>query len=242
MYEIIQSRITDSKLVGGDETGTKISKKKGWFHVWQNTELTFIVASFNRGYSTVEDYFRNGFSKAIYVSDCWSAQLKILALRHQLCFAHLLIELKNFEESLKCEWSLKMKELLQKAIKLKQEMKPDDFRKPPKQIEEIEKELDELLKSNSSKFHKKQLAFIKRLTKNRQSVFVFLEYEFVPYDNNGSERAIRNVKVKNKVSGCFRSYQGAINFAVLRSVIDTTIKNAQDVFTSIQLIAKFRPE
>ena len=138
--------------------------------------------------------------------------------------------------------SIRLKELLQKAIKLKQEMKPDDFRKPPKQIEEIEKELDELLKSNSSKFHKKQLAFIKRLTKNRQSVFVFLEYEFVPYDNNGSERAIRNVKVKNKVSGCFRSYQGAINFAVLRSVIDTTIKNAQDVFTSIQLIAKFRPE
>lgn len=242
MYEIIQNRITDSKLVGGDETGTKIGKKKGWFHVWQNTKITFIVASFNRGYSTVEEYFSNGFSNAIYISDCWSSQLKIPALKHQLCFAHLLRELKNFEETFKCEWSIKVKELLQKAIKLKNQMTSDDYLKPPILISEIENELDELLKIDSNTFHKKQQAFIKRLTKNRQSIFVFLEYEFVPFDNNGSERAIRNVKVKNKISGCFRTFEGAVIFAVLRSVIDTTIKNSQDVFTSIQLIAKFRPE
>lgn len=242
MYTEIQKRISESKLVGGDETGTKINKKKGWFHVWQNTKLTFIVASFNRGYSTVEEYFGLGFSSAIYVSDCWSSQLKVPALKHQLCFAHLLRELKNFEESFKCEWSLKMKELLQKAIKLKNQMSSDDYFKPPISISEIENELDELLNIDSSNFHKKQLAFIKRLTKNRQSIFVFLKHEFVPFDNNGSERAIRNVKVKNKISGCFRTFEGAVIFAVLRSVIDTTIKNSQDVFTSIQLIAKFRPE
>jgi transposase len=242
MYEVIQSRVMDSKLVGGDETGTKIGKEKGWFHVWQNTKLTFIVASFNRGYSTVEEYFSLGFSNAIYVSDCWSSQLKVPALKHQLCFAHLLRELKNFEESFECEWSLKMKELLQKAIKLKNQMSSADYFKPPISISEIENELDELLNIDSGNFHKKQKAFIKRLTKNRQSMFVFLEHEFVPFDNNGSERAIRNVKVKNKISGCFRTFEGAVIFAVLRSVIDTTIKNSQDVFSSIQLIAKFKPE
>jgi len=63
----------------------------------------------------------------------------------------------------------------------------------------------------------KQLIFqavIRRLIKNRQSVFVFLSDEFVPYDNNGSERAIRNVKVKNKISVCFRTFEGAVVFAV----------------------------
>jgi transposase len=150
MYNEIQNRISVSNLVGGDETGTKINKKKGWFHVWQNTKLTFIVTSFNRGYSTVEEYFSNGFSNAIYVSDCWSAQLKIPALKHQLCFAHLLRELKNFEETFKCEWSLKVKELLQKSIKLKNQMTSDDYLKPPILISEIENELDELLKIDSN--------------------------------------------------------------------------------------------
>lgn len=242
IYQEIQNRISMSKIVGGDETGTKICKKKGWFHVWQNTKLTFIVASLNRGYSTVQEHFADGFSNAIYVSDCWSAQLKVSALKHQLCFAHLLRELKNFEETFKCEWSLKIKKLLQESIKLKNEMTYNDYLKPPIIITEIQKEFDELINQDSSKFHKKQQAFIKRLIKNRHSIFVFLEFEYVPYDNNGSERAIRNVKVKNKISGCFRSFQGAENFAILRSVIDTTIKNSQDVFAAIQLIAKFRPE
>ena len=76
-------------------------------------------------------------------------------------------------------------------------MTSDDYLKPPILISEIENELDELLKIDSKTFHKKQQAFIKKLTKNRQSIFVFLEYEFVTCDNNGSERAIRNVKVKN---------------------------------------------
>jgi len=88
----------------------------------------------------------------------------------------------------------------------------------------------------------KQQAFIKRLRKNRQSILVFLYHKDVPFDNNASERAIRNVKVKNKISGCFRSFNGAKNFAVLRSVIDTTIKNTKDVWKSIQLIAKVEPE
>jgi transposase len=242
MYEEIRNRIAVSNLVGGDETGTKINSKKGWFHVWQNPKLTLIVASFNRGYSTVEEYFSNGFTNAVYVSDCWSAQLKTPALKHQLCFAHLLRELKNFEETFKCQWSLDMIQLLQKAIKLKYEMAPQDYLKPPKILSEIEDELDQLLNVNSSSFHKKQQAFIKRLLKNRQSIFVFLQFPYVPFDNNGSERAIRTIKVKNKVSGCFRSFQGATNFAILRSVIDTTIKNSQDVFTAIQLVAKFRPE
>ncbi len=80
MYQEIRNRIAISNVVGGDETGTKINTKKGWFHVWQNSKLTFIASSLNRGYATVEEYFSNGFDKAVYVSDCWSAQLKIPAI------------------------------------------------------------------------------------------------------------------------------------------------------------------
>lgn len=241
MYQEIQSRISVSGLVGGDETGTKINMKKGWFHVWQNPKLTFIVSSLNRGYATVQEYFCNGFKNAVYISDCWSAQIKVPALKHQLCFAHLLRELKNFEEAFDCKWSQDVKLLLQQAISLKKEMNPYDFLEPSLSVLEIETKFDQLLRIDSEQFHKKQKAFIKRLVKNRQNIFVFLYHENVPFDNNGSERAIRNIKVKNKISGCFRSENGAINFAVLRSVIDTTQKNTKDIFQAINLIAKFEP-
>ena len=76
-------------------------------------------------------------------------------------------------------------------------------------------------------------AFIRRLVKNKESILTFLYYQDVPPDNNGSERAIRNIKVKTKVSGQFRTGKGANRFAILRSVIDTTIKNSQNVFQAL---------
>ena len=61
-------------------------------------------------------------------------------------------------------------------------------------------------------------------------------YHEVPPDNNGSERAIRNVKVKQKISGQFKSFTGAKTFAILRSVIDTAIKNNLNPLHSLSQI------
>ena len=59
----------------------------------------------------------------------------------------------------------------------------------------------------------------------------------VPSDNNASERGIRNIKVKMKISNQFKSYEFAQHFAVIRSVVDTTIKNGQDVFNTLTNLA-----
>jgi transposase len=63
----------------------------------------------------------------------------------------------------------------------------------------------------------------------------------VPPDNNASEQAIRNVKVKMKVSGGFRNKEGkgAERYAKIRSVIDTTIKNGQDVHAAMIALANY---
>lgn len=240
-YNTIQARIMESDVVGGDETGTKINAKKSWFHVWQNGRLTYIVAAATRGYQTAKSYFEEGFSKAVYVSDCWSAQLKTPAKKHQLCLAHLLRELTNFEDALKCQWSVKLKALFKNAIQVKQNLQADDYKNEPQSVVELKNELQKLLEVEAVSFHPKAKAFVNRLVKNKESIFTFLQYDNVPYDNNGSERAIRNVKVKNKVSGSFRSMQGATRFAILRSVIDTTLKNNKDVFAAIELIARHAP-
>ncbi len=72
---------------------------------------------------------------------------------------------------------------------------------------------------------------------NRDHIFVFLDDLAVP-DNNSSERAIRNIKVKQKVSGQFKADNAAMDFAKIRSVIDTTIKNSQNVMKALRLIAQ----
>jgi transposase len=80
------------------------------------------------------------------------------------------------------------------------------------------------------------------MCKERQHLFTFLFIANVPPDNNASERAIRNVKVKQKISGQFKVENAAQNFAKIRSVIDTTIKNGLNVLEALVIIAKFEFE
>jgi transposase len=242
LYDSIRERVQQSCVVGSDETGSRFGGKKGWFHVWQTTRLTFIAASLNRGYRTIKEYFADGFPLTVYVSDCWAAQLKVPALAHQLCIAHLLRELRNFEDALACQWSSAMKQLLQEAIALKKQMQPQDYRVPVDPVIKLEQTLSELLQADHRTSHKKVQAFAKRLKKNRNSIFTFLHHPKVPPDNNGSERAVRTVKVKTKVSGLFRTEKGAARFAIIRSVIDTTIKNTNNVFEALTLLTNLHPE
>jgi transposase len=93
-----------------------------------------------------------------------------------------------------------------------------------------------LLLADHHTSHKKVKAFVKRLKKNRNSILTFLHHPKVPPDNNGSERAIRHVKVKTKVSGLFRTEKGATRFAIIRSVVDTSIKNTNNVFQALTLL------
>jgi transposase len=204
-YKDIWERVSQSDVVGSDETGCRVSGKKHWFHVWQTRLLTFIISFTSRGHKVIEKYFPNGFTNSFYVSDCWSSQLKVKAKGHQLCMAHLLRELTNFVENLKSDWSAKMKDLFLRAIELKNKMTEEHYLHPPEEVSKFNTELDELLKTDYSKFHNKEQAFIKRLNKHRPSIFIFLTHPDVPPDNNASERAIRNLKVKTKVSGQFRN-------------------------------------
>jgi len=76
-------------------------------------------------------------------------------------------------------------------------------------------------------------------------LFIILENQYrigdiVKIDDNGSERAIRNVKVKQKISGQFKILSAAENFAILRSIIDTAIKNNQNVLNALSVIAEYK--
>lgn len=237
VYNIIKEKIATSKVVGGDESGVKIDGDKAWFWVFQNPLYTFIKVAYSRGYKTIVETFSNGFPMSIYISDSLSAQLKIITKAKQLCLAHLMRELKNFENAFNCTWSPKLKQLFKDAISYKQQMTAEDYMGANQKVKEFETQLTELLQIDYSGKHKKLRAYIKRLIKNRDSILTFLYYLEVPPDNNGSERAIRNAKVKMKISNQFKTFDFANHYAVIRSVIDTTIKNSKNVFEALSSLA-----
>jgi transposase len=229
-YKEIRKRLEESLVVGCDETGCRVMGKKHWFFIAQNDKATYLFHSAHRDYQTIAGEFQHGFQRGTVVSDCYAAQLKIPAKHHQICGVHLLRELKNFEGALGSEWAASMKEVIKEALEVKRGMSAADYNHPPPEVLAIEEATDRLLGVDSRGFHKKQKAFIERLKKHREKLYTYLYHEEVPPDNNGSERGIRNMKVKSKVSGQFRSSGGAQRFAVIRSVVDTAIKNGKQVF------------
>ena len=132
--------------------------------------------------------------------------------------------------------------MLYKALEIKKQLNPKDYQNPIKTRNEIFDELAILLQTTVPKNQKELFAFHKRMTKYKDYIFVFLHYHDVPPDNNGSERAIRNVKVKQKISGHFKTQNGAQIFAVIRSVTDTCMKNGQNVLDAFKIIANLKAE
>lgn len=236
-YEHIRSEIEKSTVVGADETGARINGKKGWFWTWQNKTATYIAPSDNRGTKTIQTNFPDGIKNAVLVHDCWKSHFETETQGHQICIAHLLRELNYLHERYRSPWPRWMQRLLLESIEVKRQMKPEEFTKKYKQRTEIKLKLDKLLESNIKLRNKEIHSFKHRLEKYKPYVFTFLDKENVPADNNGSERAIRNIKVKQKVSGYFKSWKGARAFAILRSVTDTALKNDRNILTSLYQIA-----
>lgn len=239
-YEMIRQRVLHSQVIGTDETGVKINGKNHWFWTWQNNRATFIAPSTNRGTSTIIENMNGISGEAVLVHDCWKAHFQTPVKTHQLCTAHLERETKYLEERYKVAWPVRFRAMLREAHKLKKQFTPADYYYPNHLCSLLEKELDNLLSETLDPKHKELIAFQKRITRYRDYVFTFLYHPTVPPDNNGSERAIRNVKVKQKISGQFKIFSAAENFAILRSIIDTAIKNNQNVLQALNVIADYK--
>jgi transposase len=235
-YKLIHNRAENAKVKGADETGMKINGQKGWFWTIQGKLFTFIIASLSRGAQTIYENFPNGFAFSILVHDCWRCYFKVPVVAHQICLAHLLRELIHVCECYKLKWATDLKQLLIEAIAYKKTLLPQDYHETLNQRTEFEQRLTNLLEEPIEQKHPIAISLQKRLVKYRQHIFTFLYYHQVPPDNNGSEQAIRNVKVKQKISNQFKSFKGAENFAILRSIIDTAIKNNLNPLDSLAQI------
>jgi transposase len=234
-YDLIKVQIESAFYLGGDETSIKINGIKNWFWTLQNHLYTFIICTNNRAFETLNQLFPNGLPNAIIGHDCYSAWFKLFARLHQACLAHIQRDIKYFIESYpSCQWIKDVKQLFYDAIEWSKTERKSE--------QDYKKRLFDLIDNPPLEIYSQLKPFVKRLSKYRESLLTFLDYDFVPSDNNGSERAIRNVKVKAKVSNQFKTIENANIFAIIRSVIDTLIKNKRDVLPNLFQLINIRPE
>ena len=230
IYQAILDQIKSATCVGSDETGAKVNGKKWWIWVWQNLQNTFLKASNSRGFKTVEEILPDGLPNATIVSDRLAAQLKTTSKDKQFCLPHLFRDLNFLETLEQHNWVILFKQLLKQALVLRKiavENKAAWKTEQP-EVQQIEQQLNQLLAQCIDKKQFPQTCtFQKSMIKGRNCLFTFLYNLEVPPDNNASERAVRNVKVKQKISGQFKS--GQDTFCTLRSIIDTLRKRQLNV-------------
>jgi transposase len=241
-YDLIAQKVSNEKVVGADETGIRVNGKNGWFWTWQSKLVTFVVFSKNRGTATIDTNFSQGFHDAVLVHDCWASHFQTQCKTHQLCIAHLLRELIFLEQRFESNWATNFKRTLYEALELKKNLDQEQYNNPLLERDKIRISLEALLENPLPKNQKKLRAFHKRMIKHKEYILTFLHHFHVPPDNNASERAIRNVKVKQKVSGQFKTENGAQIYAVIRSVTDTCIKNGQNILDAFKTIAILQAE
>lgn len=233
LYEFIKTFISQSCVVGADETVIRVNGKKYYIWVWQNTKATFIIASDNRRKDNIYEYFPQGFPCATLVSDRYAAHLSTPANMHQICWAHLIRHCQYLIESENNQWVDDLIHIYKKAKHL-EKLKTSTTKNGIK-AKRLEDSMNDLLLQNidSDKFPK-TVILQKSLLENRAALFNFVYHKKIPSHNNASEIAIRNFKVKMKVSGQFKSAQNY--FVVIRSLIDTLIKNNKPILDSLRLL------
>lgn len=245
IYERIKNEILKSTVVGSDETGCNVNGKQNWIWVWQNKLNTYIVPSDSRGFDTIMSVFAEGLGNATLISDRWAAQLKMKTKNKQICLAHLQRELTYLDETEKTPFASQFKELIEIVFKLKREQVENGkaCNEGDEIAIELEKKLQNLLAIPIDKEKAtKTLLFQNSMLKNQKWILTCIYNIDVPPDNNASERAIRIIKVKHKVSGQFKTGQEA--YCIIRSIIDTLKKRGLDIMTYFKLILdlKLLPE
>ena len=234
--EVTGERLAEATVLHADETGMRVEGKTVWLHILSNAERTFYHIDPKRGYDAIE---RMGILKDYtgwLVHDFWPAYFR-LPCNHAMCNHHIVRELTYFEE--KYSWAAKMKALLLQACENPLEHSFEKWQELYLEILEkgypqIGFEPEKSRKQRGRPAKPKELNLLERLDKHRSSVLAFLKEAEVPFTNNQAEQDARMAKVKHKVSGCFRSWEGARLFATIRSYISTCIKQEQGVFEALR--------
>jgi transposase len=251
----IKEAIRRSPVVGFDETGCRIENKLHWLHTATTNRLTVYLSHEKRGRKAMEAFCVLPGFQGVAVHDAFSPYFGYNHCEHALCNAHLLRELLFVQGQPLQPWSSGMIHLLLEIKQAVDAAREEGRTQLSTEIREaFRRRYDRLLtdgmgrnlpneRTGTRGQARQSTAYnlLKRLQKHKDSVLRFMDRFDVPFDNNFSERALRMMKVKQKVSGSFRSQLGADFFCRIRGYIATLRLQQQPLLPALQSLFLQQP-
>lgn len=256
----IRQQLIAAPVVHFDESGMRVAERLRWLHVASTEKLTHYHVHDKRGHVGMRAGGILPHYKGVAVHDYWRSYLKFSDCQHSFCNVHHLRDLCFIVERYDQAWAAKMKRLL---CDIKEEVASTPAQHtalPRDRLAHYEAAYDALIAqgfaANPSPPKTKPRPIgrpkqspaknlLDRLHKHKPGVLAFM-YDFrIPFDNNLVERDVRMIKVQQKVSGCFRTEDGAHIFCAIRSYISTARKhglNAIDAIHNAFLDQPFIPD
>lgn len=231
-----------------DETSLRVDKKNHWIHVYSAGDITLKFLHPKRGTEAIDEINIIPRYNGTIIHDCWSSYLTYSHCDHGLCGSHLVRELTCAIESNEYRWASNMKDLLLETCRKiskrkKKKLSKAEYNNLQKQYRNIltrgEKELPAIPEKPNGKRGKMAKSdahnLWERLKDHESSILLFAKKSEVSFTNNRAERDLRMSKVKQKVSGCFRTEHYAKAYCRISSYLQTMSNKGYNPLIAIQM-------
>lgn len=246
---LVKQALIDSLLLHADETSINVNGNRIWLHCAANDQWSYYYPHKKRGKEAMDEAGVLPEFKGTACHDHWKPYYAYSQCQHALCNAHHLRELERAYEQDGQQWACDMQILLTAMNQVitdaggalnKETLQPylDRYQEI---LDNGEKECPEP-KPDANKKHRgrikrsKSRNLLERLRNFADDVLRFASNKVIPFTNNQGENAIRMTKVQQKISGCFRSMEGAKIFCRNRSYLSSCRKQGKSATKALKAV------